>query len=46
MTEEWTFTGEGYNECTAHHSLVTDPSMMVICPEYNKEVCKGTDIGF
>ena len=24
MTEEWSWNGEGYDECSARHSLVTD----------------------
>jgi hypothetical protein len=28
-TEEWFWNGEGYNECTAKHSLVTDPDANV-----------------
>ena len=24
MTEEWSWNGEGYNECSARHSQVTD----------------------
>ena len=31
MTEEWIWTGDGYNECSARHSLVTDPEQNVIC---------------
>ena len=29
MTEEWSWNGESYNECTAKHSLTTDPDSNV-----------------
>ncbi len=44
MTEEWIWTGDGYNECSARHSLVTDPEQNVICP--NCESVVGTGLGF
>jgi len=46
MTEEWSWNGEGYNECTAKHSLVTDPEQHVRCPHCDKLVGKGIDFGF
>lgn len=46
MTEEWSWTGEGYNECTARHSLVTDPQENVICPKCGHIVGTGFDFGF
>jgi len=46
MTEEWNWTGEGYNECTATHSLITDPDSKVICPNCEQVVGTGRDFGF
>jgi hypothetical protein len=46
MTEEWSWTGEGYNECTARHSLVTDPEQPVLCPDCEAVVGTGLDFGF
>jgi len=46
MTEEWSWTGEGYNENTARHSLVTDPEQPVRCPNCDKVVGIGIDFGF
>lgn len=46
MTEEWTWCGEGYRECTARHSLVTDPEQKVICPHCEHVVGNGIDFGF
>lgn len=46
MTEEWSWDGKSYNECTAKHSLVTDPQQNVICPECEKVVGTGFDFGF
>ncbi len=46
MTEEWSWGGEGYNECTARHSLVTDPEQLVICPHCERVVGSGYDFGF
>lgn len=44
MTEEWSWDGEGYNECTARHSLVTDWEQPVRCSHCDRVV--GTGIGF
>lgn len=46
MTEEWSWNGEGYNECSARHSLVTDPQHEVLCPNCEKVVGTGFDFGF
>jgi hypothetical protein len=46
MTEEWSWNGEGYNECSARHSLVTDPDQNVICPNCEHVVGTGMDFGF
>ncbi len=46
MTEEWSWNGAGYNECTAKHSLVTDPEQSVQCPCCNNIVGTGLDFGF
>jgi hypothetical protein len=46
MTEEWSWNGEGYNECTARNSLVTDPDREVICPSCEHVVGTGRDFGF
>jgi len=46
MTEEWSWNGEGYNECTARHSLITDPDENVICPHCEEVVGTGRDFGF
>jgi hypothetical protein len=46
MTEEWSWNGEGYNECSARHSLVTDPQHTVRCPNCDKIVGTGFDFGF
>lgn len=46
MTEEWSWNGEGYNECTARHSLVDDPDQNVICPDCGVVVGTGRDFGF
>jgi|GEM_PF-528616 len=46
MTQEWVWTGEGYNECTANHSLDTDPQANVICPHCEAVVGTGFDFGF
>ena len=46
MTEEWSWTGESYNECTAKHTLVTDPQCAVQCPNCGKDVGTGLDFGF
>ena len=46
MTEEWTWGGRGYNECTARHSLVTDPDSEVICPNCEQVIGTGRDFGF
>ena len=46
MTEEWVWDGEGYNECSARHSLVTDPQHTVLCPECEAVVGTGFDFGF
>ena len=46
MTEEWTWNGIGYNECTAGHSLITDPDSKVICPNCEQVIGTGRDFGF
>lgn len=46
MTEEWTWNGIGYNECTARHSLITDPDSKVICPNCEQVIGTGRDFGF
>ena len=46
MTEEWSWNGEGYNECSAKHSLTNDPDSKVICPKCEKVVGTGRDFGF
>ena len=46
MTEEWSWNGEGYNECTARHSLTTDPDSEVICPYCEQVIGTGRDFGF
>ena len=46
MTEEWSWNGEGYNECTAKHSLITAPDQEVICPDCEHVVGAGRDFGF
>jgi len=46
MTEEWSWNGEGYNECTARHSLVTDAEQPVLCPYCEEVVGTGLDFGF
>lgn len=44
MTEEWSWNGEGYKECSARHSLLTDPQMEVICPNCEGVVGTGYSI--
>jgi len=46
MTEEWAWNGIGYNECSARHSLVTDPDSEVICPNCEQVIGTGRDFGF
>jgi len=46
MTEEWLWNGEGYNECTARDSLLTDPDQEVICSCCEQVVGTGRDFGF
>ena len=46
MTEEWSWNGEGYNECSARHSLITDPDANVSCPHCEEIVGIGRDFGF
>ena len=46
MTEEWSWDGEDYRECTARHSLVTDPEQPVRCPYCDEVVGTGLDFGF
>ncbi len=46
MTEEWSWDGEGYNECSARHSHVTDYDQEVICPDCEHVVGAGRDFGF
>jgi len=45
-TEEWSWSGEGFNECTARHSLVTDPEQPVVCPYCESVVGTGLNFGF
>jgi hypothetical protein len=45
MTEEWSWNGWNW-ECTARHSLVTDPEQPVLCPHCEKVVGTGIDFGF
>lgn len=45
MTEEWSWNGYQW-ECTARHSLVTDPEQSVICPNCEAAVGTGNDFGF
>ena len=46
MTEEWTWNGTGYTECTARHSLITDPDSKVICSNCEQVIGTGRDFGF
>ena len=46
MTEEWSWNGEGYNEYSARHSLITDPEQPVRCPCCDNVVGTGLDFGF
>jgi DNA-directed RNA polymerase subunit RPC12/RpoP len=46
MTEEWVWTGKGYDECSAKHSLVSDPQHEVLCPYCGAIVGTGYDFGF
>lgn len=46
MTEEWTWNGIGYNECTARHSLTTDSHCKAICPNCEQVIGTGQDFGF
>ena len=46
MTEEWSWNGIGYDECTAIHSLITDPDSKVICPNCEQVIGTGRDFGF
>lgn len=46
MTEERTWNREGYNECTAMHSLTTDPQSNVECSRCDAVVGTGYDFGF
>jgi len=46
MTEEWSWNGKGYDECTARHSLVSDSDQEVICPNCEHKVGTGMDFGF
>ena len=45
-TEEWSWNGEGYNECTARNSLVTDTQREVVCPHCEIVIGTGYDFGF
>jgi len=45
-TEEWSWYGEGYDECTARHSLTTDPDSNVECPYCGEVVGTGRDFGW
>ena len=44
MTEEWSWNGWHW-ECTARHSLLTDPDQSVICPNCETVVGTGHDFG-
>jgi ribosomal protein S27E len=46
MTEEWSWDREGYNECTACHSLISDPDENITCPYCEEVVGTGRDFGF
>jgi Zn finger protein HypA/HybF involved in hydrogenase expression len=46
MTEEWLLDEDDYRECTARHSLVTDPEQPVLCPYCEAVVGTGLDFGF
>lgn len=46
MTEEWSWNGEGYNECAARHSLTTDPDAYVQCSHCGHVVGTGRDFSF
>lgn len=46
MTEEWSWNGEGYNECSARNSLITEPEQPVRCPHCDKIIGTGIDFGF
>ncbi|MEA3361111.1 MAG: hypothetical protein U9R17_17125 [Thermodesulfobacteriota bacterium] len=46
MTQEWSWNGEGYNECTAHHSLINDPDQPVVCPFCENIIGTGRNFGF
>lgn len=46
MTEEWYLDEDGSVECTARHSLLTDPEQPVRCPECDNVVGTGLDFGF
>lgn len=45
MTEEWVWNGWHW-ECTAKHSLVTDPDHPVLCTNCEMVVGTGRDFGF
>lgn len=45
-TEEWSWNGEGYKECIARHSLITDPDQPVFCPHCENVVGTGLDFDF
>ena len=45
MTEEWAWNGWRW-ECTAKHSLVTDPDQPVLCSHCEVVVGTGRDFGF
>jgi hypothetical protein len=46
MTEEWSWNGEDYNECTAKHTLLADPESNVECPNCGNVIGIGKDFGF
>lgn len=46
MTEEWSWNGEEYKECSARNSLIYDPQANVICPQCRHVVGTGRDFGF
>ena len=45
MTEEWTWIGMDYSECTARHSLITDTDSKVICTNCEQVIGTGRDFG-
>ncbi|GAB61065.1 hypothetical protein KSU1_B0208 [Candidatus Jettenia caeni] len=45
-TEEWSWNGKEYNECTAMHSLTNSPDSNVECPHCGNIIGTGRDFGF